>query len=109
MVEAIGSDLVGIGIDSYHVWWDAALPQQITRAGERLFSVQLADWVTPIHGELSSRGMPGEGCIDMTGFVADCRSAGYDGLVEVEVLSDRWWAEDPKDAVRAATEGLVRI
>ncbi len=109
MVEAIGSDLVGIGIDSYHVWWDAALPEQITRAGERLFSVQLADWVTPIHGELSSRGMPGEGCIDMTGFVADCRSAGYDGLVEVEVLSDRWWAEDPKDAVRAATEGLVRI
>ena len=109
MVEAIGSDLVGIALDSYHVWWDAALPQQITRAGERLFSVQLADWVTPIHSELSSRGMPGEGCIDMTGFVADCRSAGYDGLVEVEVLSDRWWAEDPKDAVRAATEGLVRI
>jgi hypothetical protein len=46
----------------------------------------------------------------MTGFVADCRNAGgYSGLVEVEILSDRWWAADPKEAIRAATEGLVRI
>lgn len=110
LVEAIGSDIVGIALDSYHVWWDAALPQQITRAGERLFSVQLADWVTPIHGELSSRGMPGEGCIDLTGFVADCRNAGgYAGLVEVEILSDRWWAADPKDAVHAAANGLAAV
>ncbi|CAG7584705.1 MULTISPECIES: sugar phosphate isomerase/epimerase family protein [Rhodococcus] len=110
LVEAIGSDIVGIALDSYHVWWDAALPQQITRAGERLFSVQLADWVTPIHGELSSRGMPGEGCIDLTGFVADCRNTGgYAGLVEVEILSDRWWAADPKDAVHAAANGLAAV
>lgn len=109
LVEAIDSDLVGIGLDSYHVWWDAALTEQIARAGARLFSVQLADWVTPIQGELSSRGMPGEGCIDMTRFVADCATAGYHGLVEVEVLSDRWWAEDRKETVRVAAESLTRI
>ncbi|GAF42108.1 sugar phosphate isomerase/epimerase family protein [Rhodococcus wratislaviensis] len=109
LIEAIDSDLVGIALDSYHVWWDAALQQQIARAGERLFSVQLADWVTPIQGELSSRGMPGEGCIDMTGFVADCRNAGYAGLVEVEILSDRWWAEAAPRAVHAAANGLAAV
>ncbi|MFC9356722.1 sugar phosphate isomerase/epimerase family protein [Rhodococcus sp. NPDC057014] len=109
LVQSIDSDLVGIGIDSYHVWWDAALPDQIARAGDKLFSVQLADWVTPIRGELSSRGMPGEGCIDMTGFVAECERAGYRGLVEVEVLSDRWWAETALVATEAAAEGLARI
>ncbi|MGV9734880.1 sugar phosphate isomerase/epimerase family protein [Rhodococcus aetherivorans] len=109
LIEAIDSDIVGIALDSYHVWWDAALQQQIARAGNRLFSVQLADWVTPIHGELSSRGMPGEGCIDMTGFVADCRKSGYSGLVEVEILSDRWWAADPKVAVQAAANGVAAI
>ncbi|MFD6057103.1 sugar phosphate isomerase/epimerase family protein [Rhodococcus wratislaviensis] len=109
LIEAIDSDLVGIALDSYHVWWDAALRQQIARAGERLFSVQLADWVTPIQGELSSRGMPGEGCIDMTGFVADCRNAGYPGLVEVEILSDRWWAEAAPRVVHAAANGLAAV
>ncbi|MFC0447606.1 sugar phosphate isomerase/epimerase family protein [Rhodococcus jostii] len=109
LVEAIDSDLVGIALDSYHVWWDAALPEQIARAGERLFSVQLADWITPIHGELSSRGMPGEGCIDMSGFVADCANAGYRGLVEVEILSDRWWSEESAAAVRAAATGLSAV
>ena len=71
--------------------------------------MQLADWVTPIHGELSSRGMPGEGCIDMAGFLAACEGAGYRGLVEVEVLSDRWWAVAPGEAMAAVTAGLALV
>jgi len=109
LIDTLGSDLVGIALDSYHVWWDAELSEQISRTGKRLFSVQLADWVTPIQGELSSRGMPGEGCIDMSGFVAACRAAGYRGLVEVEILSDHWWATDAESAVRAAAIGLAYV
>ncbi|HEY5853708.1 MAG TPA: sugar phosphate isomerase/epimerase family protein [Aldersonia sp.] len=109
LVADLDSEFVGIALDSYHVWWDVALLAEITRAGRSLFSVQLADWVTPIHGELSSRGMPGEGCIDLAGFVAACEGAGYDGLVEVEVLSDRWWATAPGEALAAATAGLALV
>lgn len=109
LVDAVGSDIVGIAIDSYHVWWDVSLSEQIDRAGPSLFSVQLADWITPIHSELSSRGMPGEGCIDMGGFVSQCRHAGYRGLVEVEVLSDRWWARPASEAVEAAARGLANV
>ncbi|AKE88376.1 sugar phosphate isomerase/epimerase family protein [Rhodococcus aetherivorans] len=109
LVERVGSDIVGIALDSYHVWWDVALNEEIVRAGDRLFSVQLADWVTPIEGELSSRGIPGEGCIDMTRFIDDCRRAGYRGLVEVEVLSARWWSESAPLVVGAVADGLARV
>lgn len=109
LLDALNSDMIGIGIDSYHVWWEADLINQIARTGEKLFSVQLADWITPIHGELSSRGMPGEGCIDMTGFVEACRRTGYAGLIEVEVLSDRWWATPIEETMRAVIDGLTHI
>ncbi|KAA0102384.1 sugar phosphate isomerase/epimerase [Mycolicibacterium sp. P1-18] len=109
LVEALDDDVVGLAVDAYHLWWDAALTEQIRRAGSSISCVQLADWVTPIQGELSSRGMPGEGCIDMAAFVAECRAAGYRGLVEVEVLSDDWWAEPAAVSVRAAAAGLAAL
>ena len=109
LVEALDDDVVGIAADAYHLWWDVALTEQIRRAGSSIFSVQLADWVTPIQGELSSRGMPGEGCVDMAAFVGECRAAGYRGLVEVEVLSDDWWAKPTAVAVRAAVAGLAAL
>jgi sugar phosphate isomerase/epimerase len=108
-IAELDDEFVGIAMDAYHLWWDVALPQQIRRAGSLIYSVQVADWITPIRGELSSRGMPGEGCIDMTDFVQRCRSAGYQGLVEVEVLSDTWWAQPADIAVGAAAAGLAAL
>jgi hypothetical protein len=45
----------------------------------------------------------------MTGFLNLCRRAGYSGLIEVEVLSDRWWAIPPDQVARAAAHALQRI
>ena len=109
LVEQFASPWVGVAVDTYHVWWDVRLPELMHRAGGNVFSVQLADWVLPIHGQLSSRGMPGEGHVDMTGFLDLCRRAGYPGLIEVEVLSDRWWAIPADHVARAAAHALQRI
>lgn len=109
LVQRLNSPWVGVTADAYHLWWDFALPGQMHRAGRTLHSVQVADWVLPIHGQLSSRGMPGEGCIDLTGFVDLARAAGYQGLIEVEVLSDHWWATPVADAGRAAATGLAAL
>lgn len=86
---------VGIMVDAYNVWWDAALDDQIRRAGSRILGVQLSDWVTPIRGELSSRGMIGDGCIDLAAIIDATAEAGYTGPIEVEILSDEWWARSP--------------
>lgn len=109
LVDTLALPGVGLAVDSYHVWWETALRDQITALGPRIYSVQLADWVTPIHDELSSRGMPGEGVIDLAGFAAACRDAGYPGLIEVEVLSSTWWARPTADTVHAAAAALRKL
>ena len=109
LVETLASPWVGLTVDAYHVWWDVALADQPVRGTDALFSVQVADWVLPIHGQLSSRGMPGEGCVDLRRFVELARRCGYRGLVEVEVLRDRWWATDPVEAARVAVAGLQAL
>lgn len=109
LVERIAAANLGIALDSYHVWWDVSMAAQIQRAGNTLFSVQVCDWVTPINGQLSSRGMPGEGVIDLQDFVSHADSAGYEGLIEIEVLSDRWWSEPLEKATDAALSGFAAI
>ena len=108
LVDAVGADNVGVAVDAYHLWWDERMPADIRRAGPRILSAQVSDWVTPISGELSSRGVPGDGVIDLAGFLGHLDAAGYDGLVEVEVLSDAW-ARVPEQALAAAVEGLRGI
>ena len=84
---------VGVIVDAYHVWWDITLQDNLRRAGDRICGVHVSDWVSPLTGGLlSGRGMVGDGVIDLRGLVADCRAAGYEGLIEVEILSDQWWA-----------------
>ncbi|GAA4387330.1 sugar phosphate isomerase/epimerase family protein [Tsukamurella soli] len=109
LVGAIDLPHVGLAVDSYHVWWETALRGQIVDLGDRILSVQVADWVTPIMGELTSRGMPGEGVIDMVGFLGDCRDAGYRGLVEVEVLSSAWWARPATETAAAAARAMSEL
>ena len=53
---------------------------------------------------LPDRGMPGEGVIDIPRLRAMAEAAGYKGVVEVKVLSRRWWARDPDEVVRVAKE-----
>src|SRR5689334_14919663 len=78
------ADAVGVVVDSYHVWWDAALPGDIARAGGRIVSYQMADWVVPLPADtLLGRGHVGDGVIDFGPITASVLASGYDGYVEV--------------------------
>lgn len=83
---------VGVVVDTYHVWWDPAVEEQIARAADRIALVQVSDWVTPLPaGVLLGRGHVGDGSIDNRGLVAACRAAGYPGAVEVEIFNEEIW------------------
>ena len=59
------ADAVGVVVDTYHVWWDARLADEIARAGRRIASFQVCDWVLPLPADtLLGRGHLGDGCID---------------------------------------------
>jgi len=96
LVDLIASPNVGVVVDAYHVWWDPDLSEQLRRASGRILGLHVSDWVVPIHGQLSSRGMMGDGCIDLPALARSVRAAGYAGPVEIEILSDYWWSQPPE-------------
>jgi sugar phosphate isomerase/epimerase len=91
--------MLGVALDTYHVWWDFELHEQIRRAGrERLLAFHVCDWLVPTTDMLNDRGMMGDGVIDIPHIRAEVEKLGFDGYVEVELFSHRWW-ERPMDEV----------
>ncbi|MDT0302683.1 sugar phosphate isomerase/epimerase family protein [Streptomonospora wellingtoniae] len=92
---------VGVVVDTYHVWWDPRVYQDIARAAERIASFQVCDWVLPLPADpLLGRGMVGDGHADIAALHRAVDAAGYTGDIEVEVFNADVWAADP-DAVLA--------
>ena len=76
-------------VDTYHVWWDAALAADIARAGERIVSYQVCDWILPLPADmLLGRGHVGDGYIDFPPISAAVAAAGYAGDIEVEIFNE---------------------
>jgi sugar phosphate isomerase/epimerase len=88
------ASVVGIAIDTYHVWWDDLIWSLIDAAGGagRIACFQAADWVTPLpEGVLLGRGLPGSGCVESRRFAAAVTEAGYSGPIEIEVFNAALW------------------
>jgi sugar phosphate isomerase/epimerase len=90
------SPYVGVAVDVYHVWWDPELETEIIRAGRNgnLFAFHICDWLTPTTDMLNDRGLMGEGCIPIRKIRGWMNAAGFDGYHEVEIFSNKHWAED---------------
>jgi sugar phosphate isomerase/epimerase len=99
LADAVGQG-VGVALDVYHLWWDPVLPASITRAQGRIHGFHVCDWLVPTQDLVFDRGMMGDGVIGIPGIRALVDAAGYDGMIEVEILSRAWWQRDP-DAVMA--------
>ena len=98
MCEAIASPWVGIAIDVYHLWWDNELKNEIIRCGKNknILAFHVCDWRVPTIDFLTDRGLMGEGCIPIRQIRMWLEEAGFDGYNEVEVFSERLWAQDQK-------------
>jgi sugar phosphate isomerase/epimerase len=95
LVAPFPAEVVGVVIDTYHVWWDERIWARIAAAGAagRIACFQVADWITPLPaGVLLGRGLPGSGCIEFRRFVSAMDAAGYTGPIEVEVFNAELWA-----------------
>jgi sugar phosphate isomerase/epimerase len=96
MAEEINSPLVGVAVDVYHLWWDPQLEPEIARCGKNghLFAFHICDWKTPTTDLLNDRGLMGEGCINIRQIRSWVEKAGFRGFYEVEIFSNKYWAED---------------
>ena len=92
------ADAVGVVVDTYHLWWDAALLADIARAGERIASYQVCDWILPLPADtLLGRGHVGDGHIDFPPITAAVAAAGYAGDIEVEIFNESVWSAPPDE------------
>lgn len=98
------AETVGVVVDTFHVWWDPEVLDQIARAGaeHRITSYQVNDWITPLPADsLLARGVMGDGHINLPALTKAVVAAGYTGDVEVEIFNQDLW-DMPYDQAAAA-------
>src|SRR5690606_6062907 len=100
LAEEFPADVVGVTVDTFHLWWDPEVWDQLERAGSRIFSYQVCDWLDPLPDVLMGRGMMGDGVIDFRPFTDAVTAAGYAGPIEVEIFNHDVW-NTPGEAVLA--------
>jgi sugar phosphate isomerase/epimerase len=105
LAERFPAEQVGVVVDAYHVWWDADVYRQIARAGRRILTYQVCDWVTPLPAEvLLGRGMIGDGAIELRRLREACDAAGYAGPIEVEIFNADLWNAPGRQVLDLAIE-----
>jgi sugar phosphate isomerase/epimerase len=105
IAESFEPNDVGVIVDTFHLWWEPGIAEQIERAGQRIVSYQISDWITPLPVDtLLARGMMGDGHIDFPAFTRSVARAGYRGDIEVEIFNADLWAAPPAEVVNTMTE-----
>jgi sugar phosphate isomerase/epimerase len=102
---------VGVVVDTFHIWWDPTVLDQIARAGaeDRIASYQVCDWATPLPADvLLARHYPGEGVIDFGPLTRAVEATGYRGDIEVELFNQDIWDEAWPTVVAHTAESFER-
>lgn len=110
MVQQIGSPLVGVAVDVYHLWWDDALEREIARCGKlgALLAFHVCDWRTPTREFLNDRGLMGEGCINIPQIRGWVEATGFKGDIEVEIFSTELWQTEQSQFVERIKQAYLK-
>ena len=105
VVRRADHDAVGLILDSFHTLSRGIDPDSIRRIpGDRIFFVQLADAplieMDLLYWSRHFRNMPGEGDLDVTGFMRAVAATGYAGPVSLEIFNDQFRGGRPRGIAR---------
>lgn len=108
--DEIDDPLLGVVVDVYHLWWDPRLEHEIARCGRagRIFGFHVCDWRSPTEDMLNDRGLMGEGCIDVRQIRGWVEEAGFNGFIEVEIFSNRYWAMDQDEFLAKIKDAYLK-
>jgi sugar phosphate isomerase/epimerase len=110
IAEGFAPSEVGVVVDTFHLWWEPGVHDQIARAGERIVSYQVCDWITPLPADsLLARGMMGDGHVDFPAFTRAVAAAGYPGDVEVEIFHADVWAAPGAEVIATMARRYVEL
>jgi sugar phosphate isomerase/epimerase len=107
----------GMLFDVWHLWDTDDLLTQIREHAHRFVGVHVDDWRQPTRG-WCDRALPGDGIADLAGIFAAMIDGGYEGWLDLEILSDdgtfgaaypdSLWLEDPGELIRRGLERTRR-
>lgn len=103
-------DVVGVAVDTFHVWWDPDVLPRIAQAGAegRIATYQVCDFLTPLPADvLLGRGMMGDGHIDFRSLTDAVAAAGYEGDIEVEIFNAAIWEADPAEVAARTVQAFA--
>ncbi|MHA7889187.1 bifunctional sugar phosphate isomerase/epimerase/4-hydroxyphenylpyruvate dioxygenase family protein [Roseicyclus sp.] len=105
---------VGLILDSFHTLARRIDPDTIRRIpANRIFFVQLADApaieMDLLHWSRHFRNMPGEGDLDVTGFMRAVVATGYAGPISLEIFNDQFRGGPSRTIARDGYRSLVAL
>ncbi|MDO9638243.1 MAG: TIM barrel protein [Pseudotabrizicola sp.] len=105
---------VGLILDSFHTLGRKIDPDTIRRIpGDKIFFVQLADApaieMDLLYWSRHFRNMPGEGDLDVTGFMRAVTATGYAGPLSLEIFNDQFRAGVPRLVATDGHRSLISL
>jgi len=86
-VDEVGSDVVGIQFDVWHLWNSRDVLDEIPRYAHLIAGVHVNDWREPTRG-WADRVLPGEGVADLPAIFGVLEEVGWEGFYDLEIFSD---------------------
>jgi 4-hydroxyphenylpyruvate dioxygenase len=111
IVQAVDHPNIGILLDSFHSL-ARNIPNESIRVIDpaKLVFVQLADAplldMDYLYWSRHFRNLPGQGGLDLTGYVAEILRIGYDGPLSLEIFNDRFRANSAEMVARDGMRAL---
>ena len=113
LIEKIGVPSVGLLVDSYHCYTTGIGERELAQLSDaQIVHVHINDaprGVGPSGAKDGERLLPGEGEIDLAGFLRGLRAANYAGYVAAEVLAPLNISADPDTAAARVRESLRAV
>ena len=111
LVQAVGNESLGLLVDSFHTLSLGDDPSGLAEVpGERLFFVQVADApkldMDVLQWSRHFRCFPGQGDLDVAGFLAPIVRSGYGGPISLEVFNDEFRAASARQTALNAARSL---
>jgi sugar phosphate isomerase/epimerase len=107
------ADAAGIGLvaDLGNCWMERDVEATVRRAGPRIAAVQFADALfgTTAKPSPGGRVVPGDGDLDIQGFIEAIVASGYSGPFELEMVGPAIESEGPCDATRRAVGNATKL
>lgn len=114
VVRRADHNAIGLILDSFHTLGRGVDPESIRRIpGDKIFFLQLADApqidMDLLYWSRHFRNMPGEGDLDLTGFMKAVEATGYSGPISLEIFNDQFRRGDAAMVARDGHRSLIYL